>query len=115
LTATGNDDGQSISGNGSDNTIHGLGGDDNLRGLGGDDTFVFDTTDFGNDRIADFESGDMIDLSALGFNSIADMQAQGVTFIGSVIDFTGAGIAGTIDLNKVDAMTLTDADFDFGI
>ncbi|MEM7766161.1 MAG: calcium-binding protein [Pseudomonadota bacterium] len=117
--ATGNDDAQTIIGNGSANVISGLGGDDTLEGRGGDDTFVFEGADYGANTIADFAGagaagGDTIDVSDFGFTSIADMMGQGVTFVGSVIDFSGvAGLDGSIDMTGVDVTTLVDGDFDF--
>ena len=54
-------------------------GDDKLTGGAGDDTFVFFEAGFGQDRIADFDLGgdDLLDLTGLGIQSLADLEALG--------------------------------------
>jgi Ca2+-binding RTX toxin-like protein len=63
-----------IRGNASANVIAGGAGDDTMIGFGGNDTFVFGA-DHGNDRINDFNAGDVLDFSALGFKSVEDVIA----------------------------------------
>lgn len=63
-----------IHGNKSANTLNGGGGDDVLTGGGGNDTFEFGR-DHGNDRINDFNKGDKLDLSDLGFTSVDQVVA----------------------------------------
>jgi Ca2+-binding RTX toxin-like protein len=97
------DAGLSLRGNAADNTIIGGGGNDHLfGGLGrdiltgdaGDDTFVYQSTaDSGTtaatrDTINDFNSGDVIDLSAI--DAIAGGAHDDFNFIGNG-DFTAAG------------------------
>jgi Ca2+-binding RTX toxin-like protein len=56
------------------NVITGGAGNDTLTGAGGNDTFVFGTG-HGNDRINDFNAGDKLDVSALGFKTVQDILA----------------------------------------
>ena len=72
------------------NSFTGAGGDDTMAGGGGNDTFVFGLG-HGNDQINDFNAGDTLDLAALGFLSVADVQAASVGHnLGTLIN-TGAG------------------------
>ncbi|MDQ7071467.1 MAG: Ig-like domain-containing protein [Rhodobacterales bacterium] len=108
--------GNIVSGN---DTIVGGAGDDLLWGdaenvstLGnfshGADTFVFSALD-GNDVIHDFDDGlDVIDISAMGFNSIADFSIA-TTATDTTIDFGNGSI---VHLNGITSV-LTDADFVF--
>lgn len=62
--ALGSDFDDTLTGSSGANRLDGGGGNDRLSGGGGVDTFVFN--DAGTDRIADYESGEDIDLSGLG-------------------------------------------------
>jgi Ca2+-binding RTX toxin-like protein len=56
------------------NVLNGGAGNDTLTGAGGNDTFAF-AAGHGDDRINDFNAGDLLDFSALGFTSVAQVQA----------------------------------------
>ena len=98
LTNIGSIDGgagnDTITGSAGNDTIFGGVGADLLAGGGGDDRFVFRTLTESRpgtlaDRIADFTTGDLIDLSGIDANaSVAGI--QNFTFIGSAA-FTGLG------------------------
>ena len=93
------------------NVIEGGPGDDDLTGGGGNDIFKFASGD-GNDTIADFTSGDKIDLSA--FTAIASLEdLDGKINVRSnsytEIDLPGGG---RITLTGI-TTALTDADFIF--
>ena len=69
---TGDKNANVLSGGAGDDVLRGLGGADLLAGGGGDDIFVWLKSDvvgsgvhLGTDRIADFGTGDVLDLSAL--------------------------------------------------
>jgi Ca2+-binding RTX toxin-like protein len=71
------------------NSFTGAGGNDTMSGGGGNDTFVFGLG-HGRDQINDFNTGDILDLVALGFHSIAEVQAASVGHnLGTLIN-TGA-------------------------
>jgi Ca2+-binding RTX toxin-like protein len=72
------------------NQLNGMGGNDTMAGGGGNDTFVF-WVGHGDDQINDFNTGDILDLAALGFTSIADVQAAAVGHNLGVQINTGAG------------------------
>jgi large repetitive protein len=63
LAGAGND--RLFGGDGADTLVGGL-GNDVLYGGGGADLFVYDAGD-GNDRILDFDAGDQVDLTGVGF------------------------------------------------
>jgi hypothetical protein len=63
INLTGNEFAQQITGNNGANVLDGRGGDDDLRGGGGNDRFVIGTG--GIDRILDYSSGDVVDVSTL--------------------------------------------------
>jgi Ca2+-binding RTX toxin-like protein len=63
-----------IRGNAAANVITGGAGNDTMIGFGGNDRFVF-AAGHGDDRINDFNAGDVLDLSGLGFTSAADVVA----------------------------------------
>ncbi len=70
IGGSGDDD---IRGNRHANELTGGAGDDRLRGGGGEDIFIF-ASDFGDDRIRDFDSNpsggqDLLDISALGITA----------------------------------------------
>ena len=72
-----------LRGHDGDDTLTGGTGNDVLRGGAGNDVFVFRAFD-GRDRIADFETGDRIDLSAtgLGFEDLViEAVRDGVTLV----------------------------------
>ena len=72
------------------NAFTGAGGNDTMAGGGGNDTFIFGLG-HGNDQINDFNAGDVLDLAALGFHSVAEVQAVSVGHnLGTLIN-TGAG------------------------
>lgn len=111
-----------LTGDGQDNVIRGFGGDDVLNGgagndrlVGGEgsDIFLFDTANFGNDRIIDFEDGiDLIDLSQTGI-SFADLSIEQVN---SHVDVSyDDPIYGeqSIRLNDFDVANLDQSDFLF--
>jgi Ca2+-binding RTX toxin-like protein len=77
-------------GNKSVNQLNGMGGDDTMAGGGGNDTFVF-WASHGNDQINDFNAGDVLDLSALGFKSIDDVIAASQAHDLGVLIRTGEG------------------------
>lgn len=73
INATGNDLDNRITGNGADNVINGGKGDDLLIGGAGNDTFVI-AKDEGNDIIADFSAGDVVQLDGFGLTGFADLK-----------------------------------------
>ncbi|WP_312026085.1 M10 family metallopeptidase C-terminal domain-containing protein [Sphingomicrobium flavum] len=87
---------------GDDIIIGGLGAD-KLTGGEGADTFVFDNLELG-DLITDFESEDMIDLSALGENAISEL-----SFIGDA-EFSGG--SDNAEVRYKDGMLQADVDGD---
>lgn len=89
-------------------TLDGGTGNDVLYGGRGADTFIFDTSNGGQDVIADFESGiDVIDLNnSLTFDAIIGVGTQDGA--DAVFDF-GAG--NTLTLRNVDLDDLTADDF----
>ena len=79
-----------IFGNKGNNVFTGGLGNDILTGGGGNDTFVFGAG-HGNDKIVDFNAGDKLDLSALGFRSVEGVLAVSAGHdLGAVIT-TGEG------------------------
>jgi Ca2+-binding RTX toxin-like protein len=95
-----------IYGGSGDDTINGGTGNDWLVGGAGADTFVFDTN-WGADRIADFENGtDLVDLTAtgLGYGDLTITQSGADTLIAD-----GAG--NTITLVATLATLIDAADF----
>jgi serralysin len=54
---TGNSSGNAIYGNGLNNVLDGAGGNDALFGFGGNDLFMFSSSSFGRDTVADFQAG----------------------------------------------------------
>ncbi|WP_058754295.1 S8 family serine peptidase [Sphingomonas endophytica] len=105
LNATGNALANTLRGNAGANVLNGGAGNDVLIGLGGNDTliggagadtFVFDAG-FGQDTIADFGAGDVIDLSSYQLDG-----APAVTDLGNdtLIDLGGGN---TILLVNIDA------------
>lgn len=116
-----------VSGEFNNDTIFGGAGDDLLRGQagadrliggagddtlsGGDlrDTFVF-TRGHGNDIIADFAVGDVLDLTGFAFGARADVYARvQVQTAGMLFDLTDIG-GGTILLSQF-TIALDDTDF----
>jgi Ca2+-binding RTX toxin-like protein len=72
-----------LAGKGGNDTLVGGVGDDQLTGGSGDDTltggtgkdiFIYNTREFGNDRITDFAVGDKIDVSGLNIGDFASLQ-----------------------------------------
>jgi Ca2+-binding RTX toxin-like protein len=61
MDLTGDDTANTLVGDDGNNIIDGLGGDDTLTGGLGNDTFVF-ADGSGNDRITDFQAGDLLDM-----------------------------------------------------
>ncbi|WP_072297999.1 ExeM/NucH family extracellular endonuclease [Paracoccus sp. SM22M-07] len=70
---------QNVRAEAGDDIVFGGMGDDKLTGGAGDDTFVFFEAGFGQDRIADFDldGDDLLDLTGLGIQSLADLEALG--------------------------------------
>ena len=94
----------------SDDVIIGGAGDDLLYGGGGSDLFVFEEGD-GADTIFDFEDGiDLIDLTALGHNSAADLAISSWGDGGAQISLGGGDV---IQIANVDVSLIDDADFLF--
>jgi Ca2+-binding RTX toxin-like protein len=79
-----------IFGSKSANVITGGAGNDTLTGGGGNDTFVFGAG-HGNDRINDFNKGDKLDVSGLGFKTIEDIIATAEGNDLGVLLHTGEG------------------------
>ena len=97
-----------LSGGAGDDTLQGGDGDDTLEGGDGDDTFVFDAGD-GQDRIADFANGDIIQFDRVLFDySDLDIQQDGND---TTIAY-GDG-DGKITLTNVQASSLDSSDFWF--
>jgi len=94
LILDGNDLGNQIVGGGGNDTLFGGLGRDILTGGAGDDTFAYQstadsgTTSATRDTISDFDTGDVIDLSAI--DAITGGAHDGFTFIGNGA-FTAAG------------------------
>lgn len=90
-----------------DDTLIGGTGNDVLRGGAGEDVFVFRAFD-GRDRIADFETGDLIDLTAtgLGFEDLT------ITALGATVSLVVTGV-GRIAVHHDTGMTLGAEDFLF--
>jgi Ca2+-binding RTX toxin-like protein len=90
-----------------DDTLIGGTGNDVLRGGAGEDVFVFRAFD-GRDRIADFETGDLIDLTAtgLGFEDLT------ITALGATVSLVVTGV-GRIAVHHDTGMTLGTEDFLF--
>lgn len=93
-----------------DDWLQGGTGMDDLMGGHGADVFVFEAGS-GVDTIHDFASGDLIDVSAFGFVSIADISGGiSVGMDGTSVDF---GNGDSVLLQGVTDTSLTDADFIF--
>lgn len=107
IDLTGNDGDNWLNGNAGNNALSGLAGNDRLQGRGGDDTldggagndnlyggdgidtFVFADND-GTDVIRDFESGEIIDLSATSAADFGALEIRDVAS-GAYVDY-GTGI-----------------------
>ncbi|MDR6292471.1 Ca2+-binding RTX toxin-like protein [Inquilinus ginsengisoli] len=72
-TYTGTDSSETFVGGAGSDTFIGRGGNDTLTGGGGNDVFVYDTREFGSDRITDFNAGDKLDLSFLKVADLASL------------------------------------------
>ncbi len=72
-----------LTGNSSNNVIEGGDGQDELTGGGGADIFVYKDPTHGKDRIVDFSSNDLLQISAAGFGGglSASMTLDGSSFI----------------------------------
>ena len=106
---TGNGEGNYLLGGGSDDRIDGRGGNDVLFGEDGADRFIFGVGG-GGDVIGDFTRGsDLIDISAFGFTSLAQVQSRFVQDgnIGAIL----LGNGDLIVLHNVQMAQLTAADF----
>ncbi|MCW0180339.1 MAG: calcium-binding protein [Zavarzinia sp.] len=93
-----------IGGNGA-NVLAGLRGSDTLTGAGGADIFVFGTG-FGQDRITDFASSDMISFEDGLFTDFADVLAHATQVGADIVIAWSAGNTITIDeylLTKLNA------------
>ncbi|HWB50254.1 MAG TPA: glycoside hydrolase family 16 protein [Stellaceae bacterium] len=97
-----------IIGNDGDDTLDGGGGDDLLIGGSGNATFVV-RVGYGNDEIADFHAGDVVDLHGAAFTGFADVQAA-LTQSGpdTVLDLGGGQ---TITFDDTNAASLAADDF----
>ena len=67
----GDDGNDQISGEDGNDTLFAGAGNDTLNGGAGNDWFVIDTVAWGQDTIADFAKGDVIDVSAIGMSDFA--------------------------------------------
>ena len=109
-TLNGDSGEDTLNGGSNSDTLNGGTGDDRLAGGTGDDTFVFEAN-FGEDRISDFEDGELLDVSALGVTGLSglDIVADGNNTLISV-----AGDAdNVITLVNVDPATLDASNFTF--
>lgn len=89
-------------------TLIGNGGDDFLSGGAGTDTFVF-TSNWGQDKIADFTDGtDILDMTALGI-TFADLMISVNAFGNAVVNYDGQSIT----LLGVQAADVDAGDFSF--
>jgi Ca2+-binding RTX toxin-like protein/subtilisin-like proprotein convertase family protein len=97
---TGGDGDDTLTGNSDANILSGGAGDDTLLGGGGGDTFVFKSGD-GDDTIDDFSTGqgDIMDISAYGFSSIADFS-----------DFRFEDGDTVVDLDADNSITISNVD-----
>ncbi|ATG45970.1 calcium-binding protein [Phaeobacter piscinae] len=100
-------------GNGDDTIYTSLGGDD-LNGGAGADTFVL-KAGTGETEIEDFTDGDdILDVSELGFTSLADVQAIAYEVDGHTVLQIDADTEVTLtNITMADLNNLTAADFDF--
>ncbi len=95
-----------IVGNIGNNVITGGAGNDTMTGGGGNDIFVF-APGHCNDQINDFNKGDKLDLSALGFKSVADVQAHAAGHdLGVVIYTSETSSIVLVDVNVNSLATL---------
>ena len=101
---------QALIGSSHNDRLQGSTGNDTLTGGLGADTFVVWPGD-GWDTITDFSvaQGDRIDLSGLGFNSLASILATGVQSGANTLFSLGQGAA--LTLNNVQLSSLTPASF----
>jgi Ca2+-binding RTX toxin-like protein len=104
---------ENLTGSLHNDVLRGNNGNNVLSGGGGNDIFVFATTNFGQDRISDFDSNptggqDLLDISGLGIDAtnfstsvtITDVGADTlVTFSGGSIRLAGVTDATTVDIN----------------
>ena len=110
-------------GDGGVNRLEGGAGRDRLTGKGGDDqlfggadldTFVFDTTDWGNDLIFDFDaSRELIDVSAIGltfddFNVVDTAFGVRLDYVDSINGLQTIGLGGVAvaDIDANDFVTM---------
>ncbi|MEM7212628.1 MAG: Calx-beta domain-containing protein [Pseudomonadota bacterium] len=106
-TLTGEDGNDRLTGRAGADELNGGLGNDFLTGGSGADTFVFDITNHGVDRIADFEVGvDKLDFSGTSL-AFGEFEISGTT------NATAVSSAGTIIFNGVSADDFTEADFIF--
>ncbi|WP_204114988.1 Ig-like domain-containing protein [Shimia biformata] len=110
---TGSAGNDTITGDAGDNEFTGWTGDDLMTGGGGADVFHFDlrgTTDWGDDRITDFEIGiDKISLFGSAFSTLGDLNAQQIG--GDVVLDLGNGTTLTLENSLLG--DLSDSDFVF--
>ena len=139
INGTGNADANTITGNGGSNTLSGDAGNDilvggagtdrliggvgvdSLTGGTGNDTFVFAAGDSGTgvgsrDTITDFQTGDLIDLTAFGgglsfIGSGAFNAANQVRFAGGIVEINTLGTSGSEMSIGVTGSALTLASF----
>jgi Ca2+-binding RTX toxin-like protein len=72
-TLYGNGGNDTLVGGADNDTLYGGGNNDTMSGGAGNDIFAFDAREFGGDTIADFASGDRIDLHALNVSSLSQL------------------------------------------
>ena len=89
--------------------------DEVFYGFGGTDTFVFGSSDWGDDEIVNFADGtDQIDMRGLGFSNYADFLANGgsVDNVNDVISYNDGSTTSTIELAAFSG-TIDASDFIF--
>lgn len=92
-----------------DDTLVGGGGNDFLFGGAGIDTFVFNSTDAGGlDRIRDWQSVDLLDVSSYGFSSFEEFLATGNDSVNGARFVLGQDSEGLSQVVLIEGITLAD-------
>ncbi|MEM7425514.1 MAG: cadherin-like domain-containing protein [Pseudomonadota bacterium] len=117
----GDDAGNQLIGRGGNDSLFGAGGKDYLRGEGGDDvltgglgpdSFIFRKT-FGDDTVTDFsaEEGDVLWFQKQALNTAAEILSAATSQGENTL--LNLGPSGTVTLQGVDLLTLSEDDFRF--
>jgi Ca2+-binding RTX toxin-like protein len=113
-TLTGNGGSDDLNGGAGNDTLIGSGGDDLLRGGAGNDRFAYIGRSTGIDVIADFSTGDRIDLSDLNIGDFSVLTPYLTDSVdGPKLRFMWNGYDEGFDLRNVTFSALTAADFIF--